>query len=177
MPRVRGARFEDAETIAEIHIKSWKSTYKDLIDEKDLSNTTLEHRITLWETVLRTPVNGQIAYVIENENGEVVGFVSGGKERTKHYNFDGEIYAIYLLDEYQGQGYGKRMLKVFADGMIEAGYSSLLVWVLTHNPSRQFYIKYGADPIEAEKVTIGQGTYEETAYGWKDLNQLAQTLS
>ncbi|WP_281976124.1 GNAT family N-acetyltransferase [Halobacillus litoralis] len=177
MPEVRVAHFEDAETIAEIHVKSWKSTYKDLIDERDLSNTTVEHRIALWETVLRTPVNGQIAFVIENDEKEVVGFVSGGKERTKNYGFDGEIYAIYLLDEYQGQGYGKQLLKVFAEGMEKAGYESLLVWVLTHNPSSRFYIKYGADPIEAEKVTIGQGTYEETAYGWNDLKELIHKFS
>lgn len=176
MPEVRIARFEDAETIAEIHVKSWKSTYKDLIDERDLSNTTVEHRITLWETILRKPVNGQIAYVIENDQGKVVGFVSGGKERTKNYGFDGEIYAIYLLEEYQGRGYGKRLLEAFTEGMIEAGYQSLLVWVLTHNPSSRFYIKYGADPIEAEQVTIGTGTYEETAYGWKDLHILKDKL-
>ncbi|SEH95787.1 L-amino acid N-acyltransferase YncA [Halobacillus karajensis] len=176
MPPVRPARFEDAETIAEIHVNSWKSTYEDLIDEQDLSNTTLEHRIALWETVLKTPLNGQIAFVIENGEGDVVGFVSGGKERTKNYGYDGEIYAIYLLDEYQGKGYGKEMLKVFSEGMVAAGYKSLLVWVLTHNPSSQFYIKYGADPIEAEKVTIGQGTYEETAYGWNDLRKLTERL-
>lgn len=176
MPLVRAARFEDAEIIAEIHVQSWKSTYEDLIDEKDISNTTVEHRITLWETVLRTPINGQIAFVIENDKGEVVGFVSGGKERTKSYGFDGEIYAIYLLDAYQGKGYGKALLKEFSQSMLGAGYESLLVWVLTHNPSRQFYIKHGADPIEAEKVTIGQGTYEETAYGWRNLKKLAQSL-
>ncbi|MBN8233612.1 GNAT family N-acetyltransferase [Halobacillus kuroshimensis] len=177
MPHVREARFEDAATIADIHVKSWKSTYKDLIDERDISNTTLEHRITLWETILRKPLNGQIAFVIENDEGQVVGFVSGGKERTKNYGYDGEIYAIYLLDEYQGRGYGKILLQTFVRGMGEAGYQSLLVWVLTRNPSSQFYIKYGADPVEAEKVTIGQGTYEETAYGWKDLHTLEEALT
>ncbi|MCA0983919.1 GNAT family N-acetyltransferase [Halobacillus yeomjeoni] len=172
MPKVRSAKFEDAETIANIHLSSWKSTYKDLIDEKDLSNITLENRIALWETVLKKPVNGQIAYVIENDEEEVVGFVSGGKERTKNYSYDGEIYAIYLLDDYQGRGYGAKMIQTFAQGMKEAGYESLLVWVLTQNPSNTFYTKLGAVPVEAEKVTIGQGTYEETAYGWKDIDTL-----
>ncbi|MBH0228678.1 GNAT family N-acetyltransferase [Halobacillus yeomjeoni] len=176
MPKVRSAKFEDAETIANIHLSSWKSTYKDLIDEKDLSNITLENRIALWETVLKKPVNGQIAYVIENDEEEVVGFVSGGKERTKNYSYDGEIYAIYLLDDYQGRGYGAKMIQTFAQGMKEAGYESLLVWVLTQNPSNTFYTKLGAVPVEAEKVTIGQGTYEETAYGWKDIDTLLNNL-
>ncbi|MGI8317062.1 N-acetyltransferase family protein [Halobacillus mangrovi] len=177
MPEVREARFEDAETIANIHLCSWKSTYKDLIDERDLGNITLENRMALWETVLRKPVNGQIALVIENDENEVVGFVSGGKERTKSYDYDGEVYAIYLLDEFQGKGYGRRLLESFAKKMKEAGYQSLLVWVLTNNPTSQFYTRMGADPVEAEKVTIGQGTYEETAYGWKNIDQLTQTTS
>ncbi|KHE67457.1 GNAT family N-acetyltransferase [Halobacillus sp. BBL2006] len=177
MPEVREARFEDAETIANIHLSSWKSTYQDLIDERDLGNITLENRMALWETVLRKPVNGQIALVIENDHGEVVGFVSGGKERTKSYDYDGEVYAIYLLDAYQGKGYGRKLLESFATAMKEAGYESLLVWVLTKNPSSQFYTKMGAHPVEAEKVTIGQGTYEETAYGWKNIDQLLHNFS
>ncbi|RWZ55253.1 GNAT family N-acetyltransferase [Halobacillus fulvus] len=174
MPKVRRARFEDAETIANIHVSSWKSTYKDLIDEQDLSNITLENRIALWETVLRKPVNGQIAFVVENDEKEVVGFVSGGKERTKNYGYDGELYAIYLLDEYQRQGYGGLLLEAFSKGMKEAGYESLLVWVLTKNPSSEFYSNYGAIPVEAEQVTIGQGTYEETAFGWQPIDQLIE---
>lgn len=172
MPKIREALLQDAETIANIHVSSWKSTYKDLIAEQDLSNITLENRIVLWETILKNPVNGQIAFVVENDEGEVVGFVSGGKERTKNYGYEGEIYAIYLLDGYQGKGFGSMLLHAFAVGMKKAGYQSLLVWVLTQNPSSRFYSKFGADPVEAEKVTIGQGTYEETAYGWKDINKL-----
>ncbi|MBA2174597.1 GNAT family N-acetyltransferase [Halobacillus locisalis] len=172
MPSVRKAQFEDAEQIANIHVSSWKSTYIDLIDEQDVSNSTVENRIALWETVLRKPVNGQIAFVVENDEGELVGFVSGGKERTKNYDYDGEIYAIYLLDEYQRKGYGSLLLHTFAKGMKDEGYESLLVWVLTKNPSNQFYSKLGAHPVEAEQVTIGNGTYEETAFGWKNINHL-----
>ncbi|WP_163529562.1 GNAT family N-acetyltransferase [Halobacillus ihumii] len=177
MTHVRVARFEDAKDIANIHIQSWKSTYKDLIDERDMSNITLENRVVLWETILRAPVNGQIAYVIENDQQEVIGFVSGGKERTKNYGYDGEIYAIYLLDEYQRKGYGKKMIAAFVAAMKEAGYQSLLVWVLTRNPSSNFYRVLGAQPVEAEEVTIGQGTYEETAYGWEHINSLLQHFS
>ncbi|MCA0969702.1 GNAT family N-acetyltransferase [Halobacillus litoralis] len=177
MPKVREARLEDAEKIAQIHVSSWKSTYQDLLDERDVSNSTVENRIVLWETVLRQRVNGQLAYVVESDEGELVGFVSGGKERTKSYGYDGEIYAIYLLEQYKQQGYGRMLLQAFAEGMKREGYKSLLVWVLTKNPSNRFYTKFGADPIEAEKVTIGEGTYEETAFGWENIDHLLQQFS
>ncbi|MFG6116300.1 GNAT family N-acetyltransferase [Halobacillus sp. MO56] len=177
MFHVRKAVFEDAEQIAHVHVSSWKSTYKDLIDEKDMSNITVENRIALWEAVLKVPVNGQVALVVENDAGRVVGFVSGGKERTKHYGYDGEIYAIYLLDPYQRQGLGGLLLEAFGKEMKEAGYQSLLVWVLTHNPSSDFYRKHGAKLVEAETVTIGEGTYEETAFGWKNIDELVQRFA
>nr|WP_255437613.1 GNAT family N-acetyltransferase [Thalassobacillus sp. CUG 92003] len=137
---------------------------------------TLENRIALWGAVLKQPLNGQIALVMETEDNHIIGFISGGKERTKNYAYDGEIYAIYLLDEYQRKGLGSQLLAAFTEAMVNADYQSMLVWVLTYNPSGQFYIQHGAKQVEAEQVTIGEGTYEETAYGWKDINDLLSRL-
>lgn len=177
MFHVRKAAIEDAEEIAYVHLESWKSVYSDLIDEQDVSNITLENRIALWESVLRMADNGQVALVLHDEYGKIVGFISGGKERTKRFEHDGEIYAVYLLDEYQRQGLGTRLLAAFCKEMYEVGYRSLLVWVLTKNPSRAFYINNGAKQVEEDETTIGTGTYQEAAYGWEDLSKLIEQLT
>ncbi|SFC66585.1 Acetyltransferase (GNAT) family protein [Bacillus sp. OV322] len=40
------------------------------------------------------------------------GFSSGGKERSDKYPvYTGELYAIYILKEYQGNGLGKLLVK------------------------------------------------------------------
>ncbi|SHM48596.1 GNAT family N-acetyltransferase [Gracilibacillus kekensis] len=175
MYTIRKARLEDAQDIAEVHVNSWKATYQNLINERDISNTTVEHRQILWETILKLPRKQQPATVIE-EKGKIVGFISGGKERTGRFGYDGEIFAIYLLPTHQGKGLGKRLLKTFAGEMKELGYLSLLVWVLTKNPSNQFYLKYGASKIDEEQTTIGYDTYQETAYGFNDIDILLQKL-
>lgn len=174
MYQIRKARFEDAEQIAEVHVDSWKSTYADLINEKDMSNITYENRQALWETILKMPKEGQPALVVEDDRKRIVGFISGGKERTKRFGYDGEIYAIYLLTDYQRKGLGSMLLHAFAEKMKTEGYSSILVWVLTENPSNQFYLDYGAKQIEKEETTIGSGTYQETAYVWEDIDQLLE---
>ncbi|ENH95709.1 GNAT family acetyltransferase [Gracilibacillus halophilus YIM-C55.5] len=138
MYQIRKARLEDVEAIAEVHVNSWKATYKDLINEQDMSNITIEHRIVLWETILKLPNHKQPVIVVEEDN-EIVGFASGGKERTERFGFDGEIFAIYLLPTHQGKGLGKLLLKAFAEEMKQLDYQSLLVWVLTNNPTNQFY--------------------------------------
>ncbi|WP_058308288.1 GNAT family N-acetyltransferase [Gracilibacillus massiliensis] len=175
MYTIRKARIEDAQDIAEVHVNSWKATYQNLINEQDLSNTTVEHRQILWETILKLPRKQQPVTVIE-EQGEIVGFISGGKERTDRFGYDGEIFAIYLMPSHQGKGLGKRLLKSFAQEMKELGYRSLLIWVLTKNPTHQFYLKYGATKIEEDQTTIGYDTYQETAYGFKDIDILLQKL-
>ncbi|MFD2042803.1 GNAT family N-acetyltransferase [Ornithinibacillus salinisoli] len=175
---IRKGNLGDADQIANVHVSSWKSTYKELLDEKDLSNITYENRKTLWETILKIQKQGQCTYIIQrNQDDKIVGFVSGGPERTKNFNhFDGEIHTIYLLEEYQKQGLGARLLKVFAEQMKTLGYQSILVWVITQNPSSRFYERYEAKPIGTEKVTIGEGTYQETAYGWQSIDDLLQRL-
>ncbi|WP_245937432.1 GNAT family N-acetyltransferase [Saliterribacillus persicus] len=173
--KIRAATKEDKVAIAEVHVQSWKATYQDLINEQDISNTTVDHRITLWETVLSLPKERQPVFVMEVA-GQIIGFISGGSERTKRFGIDGEIYAIYLLPEFQQKGMGRELLRTFAEEMDKLGYRSLLVWVLTQNPSNQFYIKYGAEKIEEEATTIGEGTYQETAYGFKDIRKLLNNL-
>lgn len=111
------------------------------------------------------------------ENDEIKGFISGGKERTKRFGFDGEIYAIYLLEAYQRKGLGTMLLEAFAKEMKDAGYSSILVWVLTQNPSSKFYMDHGAKLVDKEETTIGKGTYQETAFGWKNIDLLLENFN
>lgn len=47
-------------------------------------------------------------FVAETENGEVIGFADCGNERSGDYpGIEGEVYAIYILEAYQGQNIGK----------------------------------------------------------------------
>lgn len=171
MFQTRKAVYADAEAIANIHISSWKSTYQDLLNEQDISNITYENRLALWETILKMQKEDQCTYVIYNEE-KIVGFVNGGPERTKRFNYDSEIYTIYLLDDFQRLGLGADLLEVFANDMKAKGNSSILVWVLKQNPSSKFYERYKAEPIGIEETSIGEGTYQETAYGWRNIDDL-----
>lgn len=172
---IREATFEDAEAISTIHVNTWKNTYKDLVDEKDLTNMTYENRIILWETVLKMDKEKQCTLVIQDED-KIVGFISGGPERTKRFNYDSEIYNIYILDEYQKEGLGSQLLEAFAKEMKDYGHYSLLVWILKHNPSSRFYERYGATSVGEEAIQIGEGSYEETAYGWNNIDDLLTVL-
>lgn len=172
---IRKAVYADAETISEIHVQTWKNTYTDLLEEQDLTNMTFENRKTLWETVLSMKNKKQCTLVIENVDN-IVGFISGGPERTDRFDYDSEIYTIYIIDEYQKKGLGAQLLKAFSEEMKALGYRSILVWVLTQNPSSRFYERYLAKTVGNTATTIGEGSYQETAYGWDDIDALLALL-
>jgi GNAT superfamily N-acetyltransferase len=116
--------------------------------------------------------NGGV-YAAENNKGEIVGFSSGGKERSGKYNgFDGELYAIYILKEHQNKGIGKALVKAVMNDMKGLGFNSMLVLVLKDNPSRLFYEALGAHLIDTEEIEIGGKKLTELVYGWKDLDHL-----
>lgn len=167
---VRKALPADASGIARVHVDSWRTTYRGIIPDSVLDNLSVEKRENHWKQDLRQGKNW--TFVAENTEGEIVGFACSGPERTQAYGYDGELYAIYLLREYQRQGIGRRLVRSAAQALVANGSRSLLVWVLAENPSRRFYEALGGEKVAEKPVTIGEATLQEIAYGWKNLGVL-----
>ena len=112
-------------------------------------------------------------YVIEDE-GRIVGFASGGRERAGEAGYTGELYAIYVLDDFQRRGYGHQLVREVVAGLKEMGLHDMIIWVLRENaPARQFYERLGGVYVRAQAITIGSATLEEVSYGWPSLDLLA----
>src|SRR5580704_8639229 len=95
---VRPAVIDDARAIAEVHVESWKSTYRGILSEALLNGLSVETRESFWRgTLAEHEPSPAITLVGCDSRGNVVAFTSGGKERTGQLGCDGEIYAIYLL--------------------------------------------------------------------------------
>ena len=165
---VRRAIAGDERGMAEVHVRSWKTTYRGIVSDEYLESLNIEEREELWKKgIFHTK-----AFVAEEARG-IVGFANGGQERSGSYPaYDGELYAIYLLKECQGQGAGRELVRQVAMALREAGYRSLLIRVLRYNPSRHFYEALGGSRIGAEQIEIAGDLHEEWVYGWPDLNVL-----
>lgn len=166
--RIREAVLEDAEGIARVHVDSWRTTYKGIVSESVLQQLSYEQRAENW----RRGIGKNALYVAEDESGRIVGFATGGKERTGNYDVDGELYAIYLLNEVQGQGIGRKLTRIIASTLQEQGFVSMLVWVLDRNPSKQFYESLGGQPIDEAMIDIGGEEFKEIAYYWDTIDSI-----
>jgi L-amino acid N-acyltransferase YncA len=171
---IRAATPTDAAAIARVHVDSWRSTYAGLLPERMLLKlSNAEHESRWWGHVLGRQRRKHFVYVAEHDRDGVIGFVSGGPCRDRELSYRGEIYAIYLLDEHHGEGIGRALLLSLSDRLVRERGPSLLVWVLSSNPSRYFYESMGARRIATRKDRMGGVEVEETGYGWEDTTELA----
>ncbi len=170
---IRKALPEDVKCIAKVHVDSWRSTYRGLVSDEYLSKLKYEDREKLWRSAFESKT--RFIWVVEVD-GQVVGFVSGGKERTGKYGYDGELYAIYLYEQYQCKGIGKELVKSFINDLLQAGFKSMLVWVLAENSSTKFYEYFRPIEVDRDQIEIDKIIFEEIAYGWKDINSMNSEL-
>lgn len=116
-----------------VHWKSWQETYAGLAAEEYLSRWTLER---CQENARRWPDNTLVA-----KDGErVIGFVCCGK--NGELSDCGEVYALYVLREYQGRQVGYRLMRAAMEQIRE--YPKVSLWVLRGNEKAiRFYERYG----------------------------------
>jgi GNAT superfamily N-acetyltransferase len=113
-------------------------------------------------------------YVADTPEAGVVGFVSGGPTRQPDLHYKGEIYTLYVGDEFHGRGFGKRLFVALTERLLREGTPSLIVWVLAGNPSRFFYESLGGKPVARRPSTMSGAKIEELGYGWEDARTLVE---
>ncbi|MFS0782090.1 GNAT family N-acetyltransferase [Bacillus sp. 1P06AnD] len=164
---IRKAQAGDEKAIAAVHVQSWKETYRGLIKDEILEKLDVKERERNWKITIE---NNQIVYAACDDHGQIVGFASGGKNRHKPFPHEGELYAIYLLAEHQGKGLGKNLFLRTMEAIKNSGCQSILVWVLSENPTRFFYESFGC--VKLGEAYIDRLEVEEIAYGYSDLTFL-----
>ena len=171
--RIRTANPSDAGALAMVHVDTWRTTYTGIVPAEHLVG--LSHRVSesRWGEVLAADRPATSNFVAETDGGEVVGFAGGGPEREGNPIYRGELYVIYLLEEYQRKGVGRRLVSAVAQCLLIDGFDSMLVWVLADNhPGRRFYESLGGTPVSRKTVTIGGADLVEMSYGWRSIADL-----
>lgn len=132
---------------AYVHWKSWQETYKNSISHKFLKQFTFEK---CREIARLYPENTIVAAA----DGKIAGFAAYGKCRDQEAESDaGEVYAIYVLQEYQKKKIGYHLMQ--SCFKLLSKYKRIVVWVLKENKSAiTFYEQNGfcADGKEKELI-------------------------
>ena len=171
--RIRKATAADSSGIAKVHVDSWRSSYADVVPPEVLSGLSYSDKQKMWDGVLDSRTGGRHCYVAETSDDRIVGFACGGLVSEGCDTYEGEIYSIYLLEEYQRGGLGRQLLLPTARRMKEEGVESMLLWVFEKNDgARRFYESLEGELIRRKDVRMGGADLVEVAYRWKDITTL-----
>ncbi|MDA1477311.1 GNAT family N-acetyltransferase [Bacillus changyiensis] len=167
---IRKAKASDADSIANVHVESWKTTYQGVLPDDTLSRLSVKNQAELWRTSLSDSQHEDIVYVAEETDGKMIGFASGGPNRDPLSKYKGEVSALYLLLQYQRKGIGSQLMKAIVEELVKKNIKSLMVWVLAGNPSINFYKKLGGRQSTTKQIQIGEDDFKAIAIGWTDIN-------
>ncbi|MFM2044742.1 MAG: hypothetical protein RLY86_3318 [Pseudomonadota bacterium] len=171
---VRRAAPADAAAIAAVHVESWRSTYAGMLPEQFLVRLSVDAYTARWRRLLADRDRGRRTLIVQDSAGKAVGFASCGPQRTGLHGYAGEFYAVYLLDQVHGSGWGRLLLGTMAQELLKDGMRSAVVWVLRDNPARWFYERLGGQLLAEQPITFAGTRLSEVAYGWDDLVPLSR---
>jgi ribosomal protein S18 acetylase RimI-like enzyme len=173
MIALRLATADDSDSIAEVHVASWRTTYAGVVDQSYLDALSVGDRAAAWKRRLATSdPSAPDVLVAEDQHRGVVGFISGGAIRDVIPGFDAELHAIYLLQSNQREGLGRRLAREWAALAIDRGFRAAVVRVLAQNPACAFYERLGATVLEEGTHAVGDKSYPDRVYGWRDIRVL-----
>ena len=173
--RIRHATPADAPGVARVQVDSWRTTYPGIVSEEFLSSLSYTESQSSWDDGIRLRRPGRSIRVAETDSKGVVGFCACGPESEGNSDYKGEIYAIYLLDDFQRLGIGRRLFLASCKSLLDSGIRSMLLWVFEDNQgARRFYESLGGEVIRRKEINIGGADLVEVAYGWKDITSLVR---
>jgi RimJ/RimL family protein N-acetyltransferase len=158
---IRQATLEDAERIAEIHVRSWQGGYQGLMPQEYLDGLEPAQRLPFRIRALESADWSRGGcLVVARPGGELAGFADLGQTRDADDAPArvGEVFAIYLAPDAWGQGLGRALMTAALGHLAEVGYQEATLWVLdTNERARRFYGAAGFAPDGAEKVDDVRG--------------------
>ena len=170
--RIREATPEDAPGLAYVSYTSRRTTYTGILPDSMLETIGMEERIARWKARLEEEDLSRFCYVVEDEGGAIVGFATGGPSRDHDPNYPGELYTLYLLQETQRKGLGRRLVTQVAQRLHDGGFSAMLLHVLATNPACGFYERMGGQVLRNGTWEAGDLSFPDVTYGWPDLRIL-----
>lgn len=168
--RIRPADAEDLPMIGEILVETWRHAFRGIIEDAYLAGMSEDDQALRHTRRMGTP---GVAYQAGVDADGLIGFANYGPARGPATAGVMELYALYIRPAAQGAGLGKALVKAVAQDCRSQGANGLFAWVLSDNPNRGFYERLGATVVAKGAVRVGTRDYEQLAYLWPNLAELA----
>ena len=112
--KIRRREQKDCYDIAHVVTVAWQETYRGIVNDEFLDNLPNTERERGKKSFNNFDENDNHQFVLE-VNGEVVGFVNVGITADDEYKNQGEIFALYMIKKYKGNGFGRKLTEIGID--------------------------------------------------------------
>lgn len=145
---IRPLAERDYDAVIRIVNQNWKNVYAGYVNPELLSDTGCEER----GRRLKEDFNQQRLYeYVWEESNKILGLLSmGAADDTDRFGAF-EIWRVYIAEDAQGRGIGRRLL-AFAENNAKAnGYTEIIIWTFSRNTRAiEFYQQCGYQ-VDKEK--------------------------
>lgn len=173
-PHARQARPADTRAMARIHIATWRAEYRGFAPDDYLAALSEDEIGKVYEEIITGPHS--TAFVAEDDAGRIVGLSACGPYRDEGYvlsaAFSAELYNLYVIAGARNSGIGRALVRATAEGLLERGVSSMMLWTLEGYSSNTFYPRLGGKIVGRRKAMIGSNEVSDLAFGWEDVRTL-----
>lgn len=172
MVTLRMAQPADAPAIARLNVRVWRSTYQDLATPAAYAALDEPKRLAHWQEKLQQP--GTALVLLAESAGQLVGFCRVDAPSHPQFGEHAEIKSLFVSDEHQRQGIGRRLLGAAAREMQRLGYRSIALGVVEGNDSAmRFYQALGGAAAGHYTDPGPLWRSSNVIYVWPDIRHLA----
>ncbi len=176
---IRAATEADTGAMGQFLVTTWLAAHKGQVPEGQWQarkqHWTPEKSTRGWAETLRDKAAGEapdfcIYLAVETtDSPEITGLVMGGRARGGPWPEAGEIYALYVREDKQGQGIGQKLLATAVHYLAQRGMTKLIIGCLdTNEPACGFYEACGGQKVGEVKTEDYGYSERQWIYGWED---------
>lgn len=158
---IRQAKANDVAAIARIHVASWQAAYTGLLPDQVIADHDIALRSKQWQRLYQRD-----AALVALVRGQVVGFITGGHQRS-HLELGGgypcEVYGLYVDPEDQRHGVGQALLLAKRR---ELGRPFTLDCLSSNRQAMGFYQSQGGSDVMLGDYVAGGQTFGVQVLGF-----------
>ncbi len=134
--------------LAKIKHRVWQSTYKNIYPKQTLDNFNIEHHANKFKNMI---LSKNLELFVAIVDDKIVGYTAIGKSpRRQNLDFF-ELVLLYVLQEFQGQGIGKKLFDFAKEKLYKLNQKHFMIYCNKYNTkAHNFYKKMGCKIIEIE---------------------------
>lgn len=162
---------DNVEEYVRVNALSWKQSYKGIVNDDFLELINEEDQIqnSIKRIIVNELTDNTNKGFVLRVDDKAVGMLRVGLSRNEKYNKEGELKAIYLLDEAKHKGYGKILFQKAIEELKKLGYKNIIIACLKENPSNEFYKHMGGKLVGTNNFKIPNQVLEENVYYFESI--------